>query len=165
MYCKSREYSCRARDELFDASLILCLRVEWNGAERSESGPWTSRARKGSDGVVRSAVIGKISGWGRASCIFRWTLCSGHSVDVLLIRVWRDRGRQWVGCVGRRTVVVVFGIFVVTFERVRARLYRYGSKCLTQRSHPTYISSFGSPTSKDSLAGSAFPHMFSKPRL
>ena len=38
MYCKSREYSCRARDELFDASLLLCLRVEWKGAERSESG-------------------------------------------------------------------------------------------------------------------------------
>ena len=37
MYCKSREYSCRARDELFDASLLLYLRVEWKEAERSES--------------------------------------------------------------------------------------------------------------------------------
>ena len=62
-----------------------------------------------------------------------------------------------MGCVGHRTVAVVFGIFVVTFERVRARLYCYGSKRLTQRSHLTFISSFGSPNSKDSLAGSAFP--------
>ena len=92
-------------------------------------------------------------------------ICSGLSVDVLLMRVWGIGGRQWVGCVGHRTIAVVFGIFVVTFERVRARLYRYGSKRLTQRSHPTYISSFGSPNSNDSLAGSALPHMFSKPRL
>lgn len=62
-----------------------------------------------------------------------------------------------MGCVGHRTVAVVFGTFVITFERVRARFYCYGSNCLTQRSHPTYISSFCSPNSKDSLAGSASP--------
>lgn len=38
MYCKSREYSCPARDELLDASLSLCLRVKCKGVERSESG-------------------------------------------------------------------------------------------------------------------------------
>ena len=78
MDCKSREYSCRARDELFDASLILCLRVEWTGAERSESGLGRPELVRAVKGGIQSAVIGKISGWRRAFCIFRWTLCSGH---------------------------------------------------------------------------------------
>lgn len=32
---------------------------------------------------------------------------------------------------GNRITVVVFGIFVVSFERVRARPYHYGGICLT----------------------------------
>ena len=35
-----------------------------------------------------------------------------------------------MGCVGHRTFAFVFGIFVVMFERVRARLYCYGSEAL-----------------------------------
>ena len=41
------------------------------------------------------------------------------------MQVWGNSGRQWVGCVGRCIFVIVFGIFVLTFERVRARLYFY----------------------------------------
>ena len=47
------------------------------------------------------------------------------------MRVWGNSGRQWVGCVGRYSFVIVFGIFVLIFERVRARLYFYGVFCLT----------------------------------
>ena len=48
--------------------------------------------------------------------IFRWTLCSGHSWDVFLMRVWTKGGRQWVGCVGHQVFVAVFGIFVIVFD-------------------------------------------------
>ena len=95
--------------------------------------------------------------------IFCWTLCSGHLWDVSSIRVWGNSGRQWVGCVGRYIIVIVFGIFVLIFERVRARLYFYGVICLTTRSHFTYISGLGSHDSKDSLAGRTFLHMFPWP--
>ena len=56
-----------------EVSLLLCLRVEWKGAERSESGLGRPELVRAVDGGVRSAVIGKISGWGRAFSIFRWT--------------------------------------------------------------------------------------------
>ena len=69
-----------------------------------------------------------------------------------------------MGCVGRYIILVVFGIFVVMFERVRARLHYYGGNRLTQRSHLTYISSLGSRNSEDSLAGSALLHMFQRSR-
>ena len=112
--------------------MILYPRVELTGVERSESGlgrPEPLRAAKqafeSSEERVQGAVIGKISGWGRALDIFCWTLCSGHSWDVSLMRVWGNSGRQWVGCVGRYIFVTVFGIFVLIFERVRARLYFY----------------------------------------
>lgn len=61
-----------------------------------------------------------------------------------------------MGCVGYHIIVVAFGICVFMIERVRARLYYHGGNRLTQRSHCTYISSLGSPNSKDSLAGPAF---------
>ncbi len=79
------------------------------------------------------------------------------------MRVWRNDGRQWVGCVGHRLVALVFGTFVVMIGGVRARLYHYGGNRLTQRLHSTYISSPGSHNSKDSLAGSALLHMFPRP--
>ena len=44
---------------------------------------------------------------------------------------WKKAGREWVGCVGHHDTVVVFGIFVAMFERVRARLYCYGGNRLT----------------------------------
>ena len=66
-------------------SLMLCSRVERNGAERSESGLGRPELVEGSEGRIRSAVIGKISGWGRAFSIFRWTYCSGPFRDVLFM--------------------------------------------------------------------------------
>ncbi len=35
-------------------------------------------------------------------CISRWTSCSGHTWDVLLMWVWEEGGRRWLGCVRHR---------------------------------------------------------------
>ena len=80
------------------------------------------------------------------------------------MRVWSEAGRQWVGCVGHHIIVLVFGIFMAMFGRLRARLYYYGGNRLTQRLHHTHISSLGSHNSKDSLAGCAILHTFPRPR-
>lgn len=49
---------------------------------------------------LQSAEIGKTSILEARFRIFRWTLCSGHTWDVLLMPTWRKVGRRWLGCVG-----------------------------------------------------------------